>query len=187
MAGDSLQVMNSLLVKEGLAEQVQMIYIDPPYGIKFGSNFQPFVHKRDVQDRKDEDLTQEPEMIKAFRDTWELGIHSYLSYLRDRLLLARQLLTETGSVFVQIVDENVRLVRDLLDDVFGPDNFFSQVAVKKTTVQTSDGLSGALDYLVIYAKDRALIKYRPLFREKELGGFGTGEYRYVRCANDSVP
>lgn len=115
VAGDSLLVMNSLLKKEGLAGRVQMIYIDPPYGIKYGSKFQPFTHKRDVKDRKDEDLTQEPEMIKAFRDTWELGIHSYLTYLRDRLLLARELLSETGSVFVQISDENVHLVRNLMD------------------------------------------------------------------------
>jgi len=117
VAGDSLLVMNSLLQKEGMAGQVQMIYIDPPYGIKYGSNFQPFVNKRDVKDRKDEDLTQEPEMIKAFRDTWELGIHSYLTYLRDRLLLARELLHESGSVFVQISDENLHHVRELMDDV----------------------------------------------------------------------
>src|SRR3546814_13677080 len=111
--------MNSLLQKEGMAGQVQMIYIDPPYGIKDGSNFQPFVNKRDVKDRKDEDLTAEPEMIKAFRDTWEMGIHSYLTYLRDRLLLAKELLHESGSVFVQISDENLHLVRSLLDEVFG--------------------------------------------------------------------
>ncbi|MCE8427881.1 MAG: hypothetical protein J5U19_05775 [Candidatus Methanoperedens sp.] len=111
IAGDSLLVMNSLIEKEGMAGKVQMIYIDPPYGIKYGSNFQPFVNRRDVKDGKDEDLTQEPEMIKAFRDTWELGIHSYLTYLRDRLLLARELLSESGSVFVQIGDENVHLVR----------------------------------------------------------------------------
>ena len=110
IAGDSLLVMNSLLEKEGMAGQVQMIYIDPPYGVKYGSNFQPFVNKRDVKDGKDEDLTSEPEQIRAFRDTWELGIHSYLSYLRDRLLLARELLSESGSVFVQISDENVHHV-----------------------------------------------------------------------------
>ena len=116
VAGDSLLVMNSLLQKEGMAGQVQMIYIDPPYGIKYGSNFQPFVGKRDVKDRADADLTQEPEMIKAFRDTWELGIHSYLTYLRDRLLLARELLSDSGSVFVQISDENVHRIRGLLDE-----------------------------------------------------------------------
>jgi adenine-specific DNA-methyltransferase len=119
IAGDSLLVMNSLLEKEGMAGKVQMIYIDPPYGIKYGSNFQPFVNKRDVKDGKDEDLTAEPEQIRAFRDTWELGIHSYLTYLRDRLLLARELLHESGSVFVQISDENVHHVRELMDEVLG--------------------------------------------------------------------
>ena len=119
VAGDSLLVMNSLLQKEGMAGQVQMIYLDPPYGIKYGSNFQPFTNKRDVKDRSDADLTQEPEMIKAFRDTWELGIHSYLTYLRDRLLLAKDLLSETGSVFVQISDENLHHVREMCDEIFG--------------------------------------------------------------------
>ncbi len=123
VAGDSLLVMNSLLTKESMGGKVQMIYIDPPYGIKYGSNFQPFTNKRDVKDRSDDDLTQEPEMIKAFRDTWELGIHSYLTYLRDRLMLARELLTESGSVFVQISDENVHHVRELMDEVFGAENF----------------------------------------------------------------
>ena len=122
IAGDSLLVMNSLLEKEGLAGQVQMIYIDPPYGIRYGSNFQPFVNKRNVIDGRDEDLTQEPETISAFRDTWELGIHSYLTYLRDRLLLARNLLTETGSIFVQIGDENLDLVAGLVAEVFGREN-----------------------------------------------------------------
>jgi adenine-specific DNA-methyltransferase len=122
IAGDSLLIMNSLLEKEGMAGQVQMVYIDPPYGIKYGSNFQPFVNKRDVKDGKDEDLTQEPEMIRAFRDTWELGIHSYLTYLRDRLLLARELLHESGSCFVQIGEENLHRVRCVLDEVFGPAN-----------------------------------------------------------------
>ena len=121
--GDSLLVMTSLTEKEGLKGKVQMIYMDPPYGIKYGSNFQPFVNKRDVKDGKDEDLTQEPEMIRAFRDTWELGIHSYLTYLRDRLLLAKELLHESGSCFVQISDENVHHVRELLDDVFSIKNF----------------------------------------------------------------
>jgi adenine-specific DNA-methyltransferase len=129
IAGDSLVVMNSLLEKEGMAGKVQMIYLDPPYGIKYGSNFQPFVNKRDVKDGKDEDLTAEPEMIKAFRDTWELGIHSYLAYLRDRLLLARELLTESGSIFVQISDENVHHVRELMDEVFGVGNFVSLITL----------------------------------------------------------
>ena len=121
IAGDSLLVMNSLLEKEGMAGKVQMVYIDPPYGIRYGSNFQPFVNKRDVKDGKDEDLTQEPEMIRAFRDTWELGIHSYLTYLRDRLLLARELLHESGSSSCRSADENVHHVRELLDEVFGTD------------------------------------------------------------------
>ena len=124
-------MMNSLLEKEGMGGQVQMIYIDPPYGIKYGSNFQPFINHRDVKDGKDEDLTQEPEMIKAFRDTWELGIHSYLPYLRDRLLLARELLSENGSVLVQISDENVHLVRNLLDEVFGTSNFVALIPFRK--------------------------------------------------------
>ena len=132
IAGDSLLVMNSLLEKEGMAGQVQMIYIDPPYGIRYRSNFQPFVNKRDVADGdKDEDLTQEPEMIHAFRDTWELGIHSYLAYLRDRLLLTRDLLHDDGSCFVQISDENVHLVRNLMDEVFGARNLVVTIPVKE--------------------------------------------------------
>ncbi len=117
--GDSLVVMNSLLHYEGLGGQVQMIYLDPPYGIKFGSNFQPFVRKRDVKHNDDEDLTREPEMVKAYRDTWELGLHSYLTYLRDRLLLCRDLLTPSGSIFVQISDDNLHHVREVMDEVFG--------------------------------------------------------------------
>ena len=131
VAGDSLLVMNSLLEKEGMEGRVQMIYVDPPYGIKYGSNFQPFVNKRDVKDGKDEDLTQEPETIKAFRDTWELGIHSYLTYFRARILLARKLLNDTGSCFVQIGDENIHHVREILDDVFGSKNFIATIAFKK--------------------------------------------------------
>ena len=137
IAGDSLLVMNSLLEKEGMAGQVQMVYIDPPYGIRYGSNFQPFVNRRDVKDGKDEDLTQEPEMVRAFRDTWELGIHSYLTYLRDRLLLARDLLHESGSCFVQISDENVHHVRELTDEVFGPKNFRSVIGFRTTTGKAS--------------------------------------------------
>ena len=131
VAGDSLLVMNSLLEKEGMAGKVQMIYIDPPYGIRYGSNFQPFTNRRDVKDGKDEDLTQEPETLKAFRDTWEIGIHSYLTYLRDRLLLARELLHESGSVFVQISDENLHHVRELMDEVFGNKNAISIITVQE--------------------------------------------------------
>ena len=134
--GDSLEVMGSLAEREELRGQVQMIYIDPPYGIKFGSNWQASTRKRDVKDGKVEDAAREAEQIKAFRDTWELGIHSYLSYLRDRLLVARELLTESGSCFVQIGDENVHLVRSLMDEVFGSDNFVGHVIFKKTSGAT---------------------------------------------------
>ncbi len=164
VAGDSLLVMNSLLEKEGLGGQVQMIYIDPPYGIKYGSNFQPFVNKRSVRDGKDEDLTAEPEQIRAFRDTWELGIHSYLSYLRDRLLLARELLHESGSVFVQISDENVHLVRNLMDEVFGVGSFVCQIVFRKKLMPLgAKTLETMSDYLLWYAKDRQQLKYRQLF------------------------
>jgi len=176
VAGDSLLVMNSLLQKEGMAGQVQMIYIDPPYGIKYGSNFQPFVNKRDVKDRKDEDLTQEPEMIKAFRDTWELGIHSYLTYLRDRLMLARELLSESGSVFVQISDENLHHVRELADELFGSENFMAQISFRKTSTQTSAHLSGSADYLVWYAKRIDCVKYNPLYVSRLLGEEGSDAY-----------
>ena len=130
--GDSLLVMASLAEKERLRGQVQCIYFDPPYGIKFGSNWQVSTRKRDVKDAKAEDLTRQPEQIKAFRDTWELGIHSYLTYMRDRLTVARDLLTESGSIFVQIGDENVHLVRSLLDEVFGSENLVAQIMFKKT-------------------------------------------------------
>ncbi|KAA0245141.1 MAG: site-specific DNA-methyltransferase [Candidatus Brocadia sp. AMX2] len=166
VAGDSLLVMNSLLEKEGMGGKVQMVYFDPPYGIKYGSNFQPFVNKRDVKDGKDEDLTAEPEMIKAFRDTWELGIHSYLTYLRDRLLLVRELLHESGSVFVQISDENVHLVRNLMDEVFGVGNFVSTITFKKTAGRPTTGLMPISDYIIWYAKDNTKLKYRQLFINK---------------------
>ena len=183
LAGDSLQVMNSLLMKEGMAGQVQMIFIDPPYGIRYGSNFQPFVSKREVKDKSDADLTQEPEMIKAFRDTWELGIHSYLSYLRDRLLLARDLLAETGSVFVQISDENLHHVRELMDEVFGEENFCSVITFVKTTGQTSDLLSNIADYLIWFARDKASVKFRQPLKPKELGEAGTDEYTALQLAS----
>lgn len=164
IAGDSLLVMNSLSEKEGMAGKVQMIYIDPPYGIKYGSNFQPFVNKRDVKDGKDEDLTAEPEMIKAFRDTWELGIHSYLTYLRDRLLLARELLTDSGSIFVQISDENVHHVKELMDEILKPKNCCGLIAFQKTGGFTPKLLSSVYDYLIWYAGDMEKIEYRKLFR-----------------------
>ncbi len=151
-----------------MAGRVQMIYIDPPYGIKYGSNFQPFVNKRDVKDRSDEDLTQEPETIKAFRDTWELGIHSYLAYLRDRLLLAQELLSESGSVFVQISDENEHVVRNVLDEVFGRENFVSLVSFQTTSgFADASALSRMGDYLLWYGKQRDALKTNPLYEEQE--------------------
>lgn len=167
-AGDSLLVMNSLLEKEGMAGKVQMLYFDPPYGIRYGSNFQPFVNKRDVKDGRDEDLTAEPEMIKAFRDTWELGLHSYLSYLRDRLLLARELLAESGSVFVQISDENVHHVREIMSEVFGPENFVVTIVMKKKGGQKGAMLDPINDYILWAAKNKAVArqnKIRKLYKE----------------------
>lgn len=169
VAGDSLLVMNSLLEKEGMAGKIQMVYIDPPYGIRYGSNFQPFVNKRDVKDGKDEDLTQEPEMIKAFRDTWELGIHSYLAYLRDRLLLAKDLLHDSGSIFVQISDENVHLVKSLMNEIFGTDNFISLIPFAKTSGFSPKYLSNVCDFLLWYSKNKDQLKYRQLYKEKEEG------------------
>lgn len=179
IAGDSLLVMNSLLEKERLAGQVQMVYIDPPYGIKYGSNFQPFVNKREVKDSKDEDLTQEPEMIRAFRDTWELGIHSYLTYLRDRLLLARELLNDSGSCFVQISAENEHLVRILMDEVFGVKNFVSLISYVTTSgFAGASTLARAGNYIVWYAKDKERAKYRKLFVEANKKP-GEGSYRWI--------
>ena len=172
--GDSLLVMTSLAEKEALKGKVQMIYMDPPYGIKFGSNWQVSTRKREVKDGKEEDLTRQPEQIKAFRDTWELGIHSYLSYLRDRLTVARELLTESGSVFVQIGDENVHLVRLLLDEVFGSENFVSMISTKKSGGMSQDLLNNISDYLLWYSKDKAKLKFRGLLIEKSLSeGSGT--------------
>ena len=171
--GDSLLVMNSLLQREGMAGRVQMVYIDPPYGIKYGSNWQMKLNNRDVKDN-DESLTGEPEMIKAFRDTWELGIHSYLSYIRDRLVLARELLTESGSCFVQISDDNVHLVRNLMDEVFGSENFVSLITFAKTASIKANYLGATHDYIVWYGKEKSLLKYRQLFiKRKESTEGGT--------------
>jgi len=166
--GDSLVVMNSLLEYEGLGGQVQMIYMDPPYGVKFGSNFQPFVRKRDVKHGDDEDLTREPEMVKAYRDTWELGLHSYLSYLRDRLLLARELMSPSGSIFVQISDENLHHVREVMDEVFGAENLCSIIAFYKTSGQTTTLLPATKDFLLWYARDSTQVKFNRLFIPKKL-------------------
>jgi len=185
VAGDSLLVMNSLLEKEGMAGQVQMVYFDPPYGIKYGSNFQPFVNKRDVKDGKDEDLTAEPEMVKAFRDTWELEIHSYLSYLRDRLLLARELLHESGSVFVQISDKNVHHVREILDEVFQAKNFVSIISFATTSGFESSAIPRAGDYVLWYSRERAKVKYRRLFlaSKRKIGEDG---HRWIQLQDGSV-
>ena len=171
--GDSLQVMASLARREDLAGKVQMIYVDPPYGIKFSSNFQPQLGQRDVKDRP-QDLTREPEMVKAYRDTWTLGIHSYLAYLRDRLAMARELLADTGSIFVQISDENVHRVRCVMDEVFGHRNFCRVITIRKTAGDTTTLLTSQADYVLWYARNSKQIKYRPLFAEKEIG-IGTGE------------
>lgn len=171
IAGDSLVIMNSLIEKEGMAGQIQTVYIDPPYGIKYGSNFQPFVDKRNVKDKKDEDLSQEPEMIKAFRDTWELGIHSYLSYLRDRLLLTRELLSDTGSVFVQISDENLHHVRELCDEVFGVDNYVAIIPFRKKTMPLGASfLESMHDFIVWYSKDKTKAKYHQLYDKQDVQG-----------------
>jgi adenine-specific DNA-methyltransferase len=181
--GDSLLVMTSLAEKERMRGKVQMIYVDPPYGIKFGSNWQVSTRKRDVKDGKAEDVTRQPEQIKAFRDTWELGIHSYLSYLRDRFTVARELLTETGSIFVQIGDENVHLVRSVMDEVFGSENFVSLITFKKTAGATGDRLAGTADYLIWYARGIDRVKYRQLLREREVGGVGGGAYSSVELVD----
>jgi adenine-specific DNA-methyltransferase len=181
VAGDRLLVMNSLLEKEGMAGRVQTFFIDPPYGIKYGSNFQPFVNKRDVKDGKDEDLTSEPEQIRAFRDTWELGIHSYLTYLRDEFLLARKLLAESGSIFVQISDENVHHVRELMDEIFGTGNFSAIISFRKTTGQSGTLLSDTNDYLIWYAKNKSAVKFRGLFLPRS--GFGWVNYDYVALSD----
>ena len=170
--GDSLLVMNSLLNREGMKGQVQCIYFDPPYGIKYGGNWQMKINSRDVKE-VDSNVTGEPEMIKAYRDTWELGIHSYLSYLRDRLVMARELLSESGSCFVQIGDNNVHIVRNILDEVFGSENFVSQIVYQKTSGAGSPNelvsLANVCDYILWVAKNKDTMKYRKLFVEKEFG------------------
>ena len=177
--GDSLQVMASLAEREGLRGKVQCIYLDPPYGIKFNSNFQWSTTSRDVKDGNTDHITREPEQVKAFRDTWRYGIHSYLTYLRDRLTVARDLLTESGSIFVQIGDENVHRVRALMDEVFGEDNCVSLIQFKKTGGFDADSIASICDYVIWYAKSKQSLKYRPLF-DLKLYGEGSGE-RYKSC------
>ena len=175
--GDSLHVMSSLAEREGLRGKVQCIYIDPPYGIKFNSNFQWSTTSRDVRDGKADHITREPEQVKAFRDTWRDGIHSYLTYLRDRLTVARDLLTQSGSIFVQIGDENVHRARGLMDEIFGVENFVSLIAYAKTTGFSSLYLSSVCDYLIWYTKSLPNLKYRPLFDFKIPGGKGASKYK----------
>ena len=177
--GDSLQVMASLAEREGLRGKVQCIYIDPPYGIKFNSNFQWSTTSRDVKDGKADHITREPEQVKAFRDTWRDGIHSYLTYLRDRLTVARDLLTESGSIFVQIGDENVHRVRALMDEVFGDGNFVSEITFKKTGGQSSGSLANVTDYIIWYAKSVASLKYRQVYHEKRPGEEGATNYAWI--------
>lgn len=183
--GDSLQVMASLAEREGLRGKVQCIYFDPPYGIKFNSNFQWSTTSRDVKDGKHEHITREPEQVKAFRDTWRDGIHSYLTYLRDRLTVARDLLTDSGSIFVQIGDENVHRVRAVMDEVFGEDNFVSQISFSKTTgLESADSVAGAFDYLIWFARNSSAIKYRPLVQERSAAS--AGRFRSLQLIDGST-
>ena len=174
--GDSLQTMASLSERESLRGKVQMIYMDPPYGIKFGSNWQVSMKNRTVGDKKI-DVAREVEVVKAFRDTWELGIHTYLTYLRDRMVVARDLLTESGSFFMQIGDENVHIVRSVMDEVFGAENFVSMVTFKKSSPLGSKGLAGVVDYLIWYGKSKSDLKLKTLYQNKPIGA--GGQYTYV--------
>jgi adenine-specific DNA-methyltransferase len=181
--GDSLQVMATLAEREGLRGKVQCIYFDPPYGISFNSNFQWSTTDRTFKNDSTDKITREPEQVKAYRDTWRDGIHSYLTYLRDRLTVARDLLTESGSIFVQIGDENVHRVRALMDEVFGDENFVAQIATKISGGSTGVYLSGVVDHVLWFAKSTEHTKYRPLFGTKGLGEDGADKYSRVRLPN----
>ena len=181
--GDSLQVMASLSEREGLQGKVQCIYIDPPYGFGFNSNFQWSTTSRDVRDGNREHITREPEQVKAFRDTWRDGIHSYLTYLRDRLTVARDLLTDSGSIFVQIGDENVHRVRALMDEVFGEKNFVSEIITKKSGGMGQAQIDNVADFILWYGKSKESVKYRPLFDMKVLDSGPGLRYRTVQEAN----
>ncbi|BFG72113.1 site-specific DNA-methyltransferase [Paraburkholderia terrae] len=185
--GDSLQVMASLAEREGLRGKVQCIYLDPPYGIKFNSNFQWSTTSRDVKDGNAAHITREPEQVKAFRDTWRDGIHSYLTYLRDRLMVARDLLSDTGCIFVQIGDENVHRVRALMDEVFGDSNFIAQICVHKTSgLQSGTSLPSVVDFVLQYARRVESAKFRPLYVDKRAETESASEYFYVQLADFSV-
>jgi adenine-specific DNA-methyltransferase len=183
--GDSLHVMNSLLEYEGMGGQVQMIYFDPPYGVKFGSNFQPFVKQNTVDHNKDDQMSREPEMVKAYRDTWELGVHSYLAYLRDRLAFAKELLTESGSIFVQISEDNIHHLREVLDEVFGEANFVSMIYFATTGGFASGEISRIGDYILWYARDKKLVKYNALFSLRDNISVGDDFYKHVELADGS--
>ena len=178
--GDSLQVMASLAERESLRGKVQCIYFDPPYGIKFNSNWQVSTQSRDVKDGKQADISREPEQVKAFRDTWKDGIHSYLTYLRDRLTVMRDLLTDSGSIFVQIGDENVHRVRAVMDEVFGDDNFISEITVQKAGSTFAQYLGGIADYVLWFSKRKAALKYRPTFQQRPLTEEDAGRFTLIR-------
>ncbi|OXM41050.1 site-specific DNA-methyltransferase [Pseudomonas fluvialis] len=185
--GDSLQVMNSLLEYEGMGGQVQMVFFDPPYGIKFGSNFQPFVRKREVKHGKDEEMIREPEMVKAYRDTWELGIHSYLGYLRDRFMLAKELMCSSGSFFVQISDDNLNHVLEIADEIFGRSNRVSIISFVKTSgLAMANGLASAFDYLVWYAKDKKNLKFNSIYNERALDASSSVQYSWLKLQDGKV-
>lgn len=184
--GDSLQVMASLAEREGLRGKVQCIYFDPPYGIKFNSNFQWSTTSREVKDGSADHITREPEQVKAFRDTWRDGIHSYLTYLRDRLTVARDLLTDSGSIFVQIGDENVHRVRLVLDEVFGDENFVSEIVVIKSSGLGANTLPRQNDFILMYAKSAQSLKYRQQFKQKSLDGEGAGAYQSAKKSDGTI-
>src|ERR1035437_7864002 len=177
--GDSLVVMNSLSQYEGLGGKVQMIYMDPPYGVKFGSNFQPFVRNRNVKHGDDEDMTREPEMVQAYRDTWELGLHSYLTYMRDRLSLCQELLSPSGSIFVQISDQNIHYVRQVMEEVFGGGCFISTIIFQKTSSEEGEGVANTADYLLWFCKDPERFTHHTLYRRKKPGEEGARQYVYA--------
>ncbi len=181
--GDSLQVMASLAEREGLRGKVQCIYFDPPYGIKFNSNFQWSTTSRDVKDGKADHITREPEQVKAFRDTWRDGIHSYLTHLRDRLTVARDLLTDSGSIFVQIGDKNVHRVRAVMDEVFGEDNFCSIIQVQKTGSQAATLLANTVDFLLWFAKSKSVVKYRQIYNERVAGHVSSDRYDQIELSD----
>ena len=181
--GDSLVVMNSLLHYENLGGQVQMIYMDPPYGIKFGSNFQPFVRNKNVDHGDDDDMTREPEMVQAYRDTWTYGVHSYLTIMRDRLLLARELLAASGSIFVQISDENIHHVKEIMDEVFGSENFVLLISYRRLGMMIGESMQSSTYFIIWYARDKSRMKSRKLFK-RQIAGVGSGDH-YTQVENIS--